>query len=118
MGKKLIKMLPFCTKDDMTSSKYLFEFFEVNKVLDIKFPAKLPLFLEFISALSESYISFKQICMEEGITNKVSDQIAFGLNLSETEIIKENLENIETSLVVCRGLLLGDIHLQEELFKK
>ena len=80
MSKKLIKMLPFCSKDDMSASRYLFEFFEVNKILEIKFLSKLTWLLEFIQALSESYTSFKHICTEEGITKRVVSQIEEGLS--------------------------------------
>jgi len=33
LSKKLIKILPFCSKDDVSSSKYLIEYFEVGRIL-------------------------------------------------------------------------------------
>lgn len=52
LSKKLIKMLPFCSRDDLSASRYLYEFFEVNKILEIKYLSKLAWLLEFINALS------------------------------------------------------------------
>jgi hypothetical protein len=118
ISKKLIKMLPFCSKDDMSASRYLYEFFEVNKILEIKYLSKLSWFLEFINALSESYQSFKHICNEEGTTGKMVEMISFWLSITEADKLKENIENIETSLALCKGLIQGDMGLQEELFNK
>jgi hypothetical protein len=33
ISKKLIKILPFCSKDDLGASRFLFEYFEVSKIL-------------------------------------------------------------------------------------
>lgn len=75
----------------MSASRYLFEFFEVNKILEIKYLSKLPWLLEYINALSESYTSFKHICSEEGITGKMVELIAFGLSIEDNEKVKENI---------------------------
>lgn len=52
LSKKIIKILPFCSKDDYSTSKYLFEFFEVKKYLEIKFSQKIKWLLEFVQSLS------------------------------------------------------------------
>lgn len=83
-------MLPFCSKDDMAASRYLFDFFEVSKIFEVKYSQKLTWFLEYINALSESYSSFKTICRDSGITNQMVEIIALGLSNLE----KDSIDNL------------------------
>lgn len=114
VSKKLIKMLPFCSRDDLSASMYLYEFFEVSKLLEGKYSQKLTWLLEFINALSESYSSFKHICREQGITDKMVELISAGLAVLE----KESVDNLEICFTLCKGLIQGDMKLQELLFEK
>lgn len=75
----LIKILPYCSKDDIASSKYLIEYFEVGRLLELKYSQKLSWLMEFMQALSESYISIKTLCREQGITARIIDYIVSGL---------------------------------------
>lgn len=89
ISKKLIKILPFCSKDDITPSKYLIEYFEIGRILEIKYTQKISWLLEFIQALSQSYFSVKTLCRELGITEKIIDYVVIGLSTVESELSKE-----------------------------
>jgi hypothetical protein len=56
----------------------------------VKYSQKLSWFLEYINALSESYSSFKMVCREQGITDKMVELIEMGLSVLE----KESLDNL------------------------
>ena len=118
ISKKLIKILPFCSKDDCSSSKYLIDYFEMAKILEIKYTQRLAWLLEFIQALSESYISFKNICRDQGITSRIIDLIVAGLAAPEADRSKDMMENLELCVIVLKGLMQGDVQLQDYLFEK
>jgi len=42
--------------------------------------------------------------------------IGSGLKILESEKIKENIDLLELCLSLCKGLIQGDMHLQEVLF--
>jgi hypothetical protein len=47
-----------------------------------------------MQALSESYVSVKTLCREQGITAKIIEYIMLGFAVPENERSKEVIENI------------------------
>jgi hypothetical protein len=73
LAEKMITLIPFCSKDEFGTSKYLFEFFELTNVniSDLRSSKKLNWFLQFVETLAESYTSFKAFCRENKFTDEV-----------------------------------------------
>ena len=54
LAEKMITLIPFCSKDEFGTSKYLFEFFELTNVniSDLRSSKKLNWFLQFVETLA------------------------------------------------------------------
>lgn len=78
IAKRLIKLLPFCSKDEMESSLMLFNFFEFAN-WSSKFSLKLEYLTIFMESLSESYMTFKGISRTNGVTDDIMKAILNGV---------------------------------------
>ena len=67
--------------------------------------------MEFVQALSERNTSFKTICRESGVTDEIVLNVINHINSVEKpdEPNKnDEIENIELSLIIFKGLIQGD----------
>ena len=71
-----------------------------------------------MQALSESYFSVKNLCRDQGITTKIIDYITAGFAVAENERTKEISESLELCITILKGLIQGDLSLQDHLFEQ
>ena len=100
----------------MNAARFLFDYFEIGKFMELRYSGKLSWLQEFMQALSESYASFKSICRDEGITQQVVEVVTNSLQIFETH--REELDLLEMCLIFLKGLVQGDFALQEGLYEQ
>lgn len=115
---ELVKLLPFSSKDLPELSQKIFNYLQPVEVYNNMSKGKLDRLYAFLEALPESYVTFKRLCYESGLTAMVLESLN-SIFPNEAAIVETTIVSHEPQLVVnlsfLRSLARGYEDVQKDL---
>jgi hypothetical protein len=115
---ELVKLLPFSSKDLPELSQKIFNYLQPVEVYNNMSKGKLDRLYAFLEALPESYVTFKRLCYESGLTAMVLESLN-SIFPNEAAIVEATIVSNEPQLVVnlsfLRSLARGYEDVQKDL---